>query len=135
MESIPDTDPDPDPNRGTGFAVLSLIMMILPTIAITLRVWSRLTLKSQRFWWDDWFAIASLVCALHCHQIIGLALPGVVLTCLSKALRACIHIYITTMGLGRAWSPYKSTQPGEKCSRAQVPLCIGLFLRPWDLTA
>ena len=55
----------PDANRGPGFAALSIVMIILPTIAVTLRVWSRLTVKNQRFWWDDWFAIVSLVCAAH----------------------------------------------------------------------
>ena len=51
----------PDPNRGPGLVGLSVVMMVLPTIAVALRFWSRLTLKGQRFWWDDWFAIASLV--------------------------------------------------------------------------
>ena len=55
----------PDPNRGPGLQALLIVMIVLPTIAVVLRVWSRLTLKGQRFWWDDWFAIASLVCVSH----------------------------------------------------------------------
>lgn len=50
----------PDPNRGPEVTAFSIVMIILPSITVALRVWSRLTPKSQRFWWDDWFAIASL---------------------------------------------------------------------------
>lgn len=53
----------PDPNRGPEVTAFCIVMIILPTIALALRIWSRLTPKSQRFWWDDWFAIASLVCS------------------------------------------------------------------------
>lgn len=54
----------PDPNRGPGVTAFSIVMIILPSITVALRVWSRLTPKTQRFWWDDWFAIASLPCVL-----------------------------------------------------------------------
>ncbi len=89
-----------DPNRGPGFAALSVVMIILPTVAVTLRVWSRLTLKSQRIWWDDWFAIASLVCAFHCpdHQSHCLDL----LTCRKPCVLAELSILLQWVsdGLG-----------------------------------
>ena len=44
-----------------GLMALSMVMTVLPTIAIALRIWSRLISKGQGFWWDDWFAIGSLV--------------------------------------------------------------------------
>lgn len=56
----------PDPNRGPEITALAIVMMILPTIAVALRVWSKITPKSQNLWWDDWFAIASLVCVARC---------------------------------------------------------------------
>ena len=52
----------PGPDHGPKVVALSIVMIVLPTIALALRIWSRLP-KNQRFWWDDWFAIASLVCA------------------------------------------------------------------------
>ncbi|KAM0794501.1 hypothetical protein BDR22DRAFT_922698 [Usnea florida] len=50
----------PGPTRGPGLTALCIVMIILSILAVTLRVWSRLLSKNQRFWWDDWFAIASL---------------------------------------------------------------------------
>ena len=48
-----------------------IVMIIFPTIAVALRFWSRALLprrieappgaKAFRFWWDDWFALFSLV--------------------------------------------------------------------------
>lgn len=46
----------------SGLTALCIFMMIVSTLAVILRVWSRLTQKEQNFWWDDWCAIASLVC-------------------------------------------------------------------------
>lgn len=60
----------PDPNRGPEVTAFCIVMIILPTIALALRIWSRLTPKSQRFWWDDWFAIASLPCVLATQSIL-----------------------------------------------------------------
>ena len=51
----------PGPDRGSHIVAVSIVMTILPTMALTLRVWSRLLSKNNRFWWDDWLAIASLV--------------------------------------------------------------------------
>ena len=52
----------PEPSRGPGLAALCIVMIVLSTLAVILRIWSRLTSKKQRFWWDDWCAIMSLVC-------------------------------------------------------------------------
>lgn len=48
-------------SRRHGMIVLDIIWLILPSIAIGLRIWSRLTMRTQRFWWDDWCIIAALV--------------------------------------------------------------------------
>lgn len=50
----------PNSTRGPGLTALCIVMIILSIVAVTLRVWSRLLSRNQRFWWDDWFAIASL---------------------------------------------------------------------------
>ena len=52
----------PDPNRGLGLTAFCIVMMILSILAVVLRIWSRLISKKLKFWWDDWCAIASLVC-------------------------------------------------------------------------
>ena len=76
-------------------------MIILPTIALTFRVWSRLTSKNPRCWWDDWFAIASLVCAPRYpdHQWF---VPDS-LTCRKPCVLAtlCIQLLWASDGLGR----------------------------------
>ena len=51
----------PNDSRAGGLNSLNIILTILPCIAILLRIWSRLTLKARRFWWDDWLVITTLV--------------------------------------------------------------------------
>ena len=41
----------PDSTRGPGLTALCIVMIILSIFAVTLRVWSRLLSKNQRFWW------------------------------------------------------------------------------------
>lgn len=51
-------------NRTNGLRVFQIILIILPTIAIILRFWSRALAfrgKVRRFWWDDWTALLALV--------------------------------------------------------------------------
>ena len=93
----------PDPTRGPDIVAIAVVMTIVSILALALRVWSRLISKSQGFWWDDWFALSSLVCAARYsdHQ---LRFPR--LTDLSKALCACSGIHRTPMGLQRLWSSY-----------------------------
>ena len=55
----------PGPNHGPEIIAVSVFLTILSIMALALRVWSRLISKNQGFWWDDWFALASLVCAAH----------------------------------------------------------------------
>ena len=60
---LPRTSTSPDQNRGPRITALAIVVISLPTIAIILRIRSRLLSNKQRLWWDDWFAIASLVCS------------------------------------------------------------------------
>jgi hypothetical protein len=48
---------------------LLIAMMVLPTVVILVRFWSRALLPAYsmskmptRFWWDDWTALAAAVC-------------------------------------------------------------------------
>lgn len=121
----------PDPDRGSQIVAVSIVMTILSAMAVTLRVWSRLISKNNRFWWDDWLAIASLVCfaGYLYHQLRSSRL-----TDLSKALLACRGNHDSLMGSPRAWSSYKSTRPESNCFRFQVSLRFGIPLRDWYLT-
>lgn len=121
----------PGPDRGSHIVAVSIVMTILPTMALTLRLWSRLISKNNRFWWDDWLAIASLVrTADHSDR----QSRSFRLTDLSKALRACHHIHCTLMGLRRAWPSHKSACPETPCFRSQVFLRYKFPLRPRHLT-
>lgn len=69
------TAPQPE-NRSPGLRAFQIAMIIIPTIAIVLRFWSRTLAfgkKPPRFWWDDWLALMALVslslqsrCVLEC---------------------------------------------------------------------
>lgn len=54
-------------DRGPSILGLSIAMIILTTISLGFRFWSRTvmllsrTRRTPRFWWDDWVAFASLV--------------------------------------------------------------------------
>lgn len=57
------TAPQPE-NRSPGLRAFQIVMIIIPTIAIILRFWSRylaFSKKPPRFWWDDWVALMALV--------------------------------------------------------------------------
>lgn len=43
-------------------AALFIVMMILPTIAVFIRLWATCVARSRRFGMDDAFAVAPLVC-------------------------------------------------------------------------
>ena len=116
-----------DPNRGPEIVAVSVILTILSIIALALRVWSRFISKNQGFWWDDWFALASLVCAARYSND---QLRSSRLTKLPKALRACSEFHRTLMGLRRVWSSYKSTCPESTCVGSQVLLCYCQPFRP-----
>ena len=116
-----------DANRGPEIVAVSVVLAILSIVALTLRVWSRLISKNQGFWWDDWFALASLVRATR-YSNYQLRSSG--LTKLSKALRACSDIHRALMGLRRVWSSYKSTYPESTCFKSQVLLRSCQHFRP-----
>ena len=48
-------------NRTQGFVEFVAIALISSCVALVLRAWSRLLLRKRRFWWDDYFAFATLV--------------------------------------------------------------------------
>ena len=120
----------PDLARAPEIVAVSVVLTILSIMAVALRVWSRFISKNQGFWWDDWFALASLVCAAR-YPNDQLRSPR--LTDLSKAMRARSDIHRTPMGLRRVWSSYKSSRPESTCFRAQVLLRFCQPFRPWYL--
>ncbi|KAB8264370.1 hypothetical protein BDV32DRAFT_145618 [Aspergillus pseudonomiae] len=55
--------PDSTPDRGQGVAILSIILMVLIILATVTRIMSKVV-AHQNWWWDDLFAILSVVCEL-----------------------------------------------------------------------
>ena len=55
------------PNRGPQIKAAAYTMLILATIAVALRFWSRHISQKAGFWWDDWFALIALVRRTHNH--------------------------------------------------------------------
>ncbi|KAL9122166.1 MAG: hypothetical protein Q9187_001281 [Circinaria calcarea] len=57
----------PPDDRGPSLLKLNVAMIVVATIAVGLRFWSRAVTRSSkfskgtRFWWDDWLALANLV--------------------------------------------------------------------------
>ena len=51
-------------SRSAGIIATAVIGLIIATVAIVLRFWSRKISKAG-FYWDDWFALASLVSSLR----------------------------------------------------------------------
>lgn len=50
-------------DRGPSLVIFSSFMIAISVTAVTLRLISRgLVQRGQRFWWDDWVALLSLVC-------------------------------------------------------------------------
>lgn len=52
--------PDGTPDRGKGVVILSIILMILVILATITRIMSKV-IAHQNWWWDDLFAILSVV--------------------------------------------------------------------------
>lgn len=52
-------------NRGPPLAAYNAVMIVIPVIAVALRLWSRMLMPSDkrlhRFWWDDWVVVMALV--------------------------------------------------------------------------
>ena len=72
------TPPSPNLNddRGPELQALLIAMIVIPTVAVIIRFWSRallpgfsLSKQTLRFWWDDWFALAAAVRQRNIHQI------------------------------------------------------------------
>ena len=58
-------------DRAPQVVALGIPLIIIPTVAVVLRIWSRMlihTLGSSRvrvFWWDDWLVMMGLVSIRH----------------------------------------------------------------------
>lgn len=52
-------------DSGHSLRGFDIAMIIIPTVAVTLRFWSRVlsghASKGRVFWWDDWTALMALV--------------------------------------------------------------------------
>lgn len=52
-------------SKHINFLIVSSVMIFLSTLVVVLRFIQRTTLvrSEKRFWWDDWFILAALLCA------------------------------------------------------------------------
>ncbi|TGJ81017.1 hypothetical protein E0Z10_g7735 [Xylaria hypoxylon] len=76
MEKFPPSSDD----RAPGIVACCIALIVVPSIAVALRLWSRGVAASLTFWWDD---VAILVTLVFSHAFLALAL------------------YWTTIGLGK----------------------------------
>lgn len=93
----------PYPSRGPGVTAFCILMIISSILAVILRIWSRYTSRKQKFWWDDWFAIASLVSTMIWHPIPdALIFINISLIHLKPCILASssIHLLMVSAGLG-----------------------------------
>ena len=47
--------------QGSNVLAVAAVMISVSTIAVGLRVWSRLIGSEPGLWWDDWLSLAALV--------------------------------------------------------------------------
>ncbi|GAW20837.1 hypothetical protein ANO14919_103490 [Xylariales sp. No.14919] len=76
MEQLPPSSE----TRAPGIIACCIVSIVVPTIAVVLRLWSRGVVASLKFWWDDAAILATLIFS---HVFLAL------------------HLYWTTIGLGR----------------------------------
>ena len=56
--------PIPPPNyanKGSGIISCAVVPILVPTLAVGIRFWSRAVVNAASFWWDDWAILATLV--------------------------------------------------------------------------
>lgn len=85
-------------DKGPRITTVSVVMLVLATTAVALRFWGRYIAHKAGYWWDDWLALASLVCQsslqisanitlislalafclgeLRCDDLLGINRPG-----------------------------------------------------------
>jgi hypothetical protein len=47
-------------DKGSSILATTYVFLVLATIAVALRFWSRYIAHRAGFWWDDWLALVSL---------------------------------------------------------------------------
>lgn len=48
-------------DRGPQIEAVTIFMLVLATVAVTLRLLARYISARAGFWWDDWLSLAALV--------------------------------------------------------------------------
>ncbi|KAI9714015.1 MAG: hypothetical protein M1820_000745 [Bogoriella megaspora] len=68
--------PAGEPDTGPRLRAICIATIIIPTVAVILRFWSRALLPrdptpmskvKSRFWWDDWTILAALILTIACQ--------------------------------------------------------------------
>jgi hypothetical protein len=58
---------EPPPNydtRAPEILACAIIMIVITTLAVILRFWSRAVVSNLEFWWDDWALLATMVSSI-----------------------------------------------------------------------
>lgn len=101
MESFDFTNMDPATSaadRGPSVVAVAVVGIVVSTIAVIMRFWSRAVASTLVLWWDDW---AMLITVLFSHTFMA------------------IDIYMTTVGLGKhSWViPLENLKPEIQAQR------------------
>ncbi|KAI2640424.1 hypothetical protein GGS26DRAFT_538109 [Hypomontagnella submonticulosa] len=105
-------------DRGPPFRAYTIVMMVIPVVAVSLRLWSRalnmsVGRHSTRFWWDDWVAILATLFVIGQEIVIlewlsigfgrhAWTLPPENVALFAKLLFVSFFFYDITLFLSRA---------------------------------
>ena len=60
MDGMPKPPPD-YANQGPALFACGLVLIIVPTVAVAIRIWSRIIAIGHGLWWDDYLVLALMV--------------------------------------------------------------------------
>jgi len=70
MSSSSKPPSDGDTNRGPGLVVAVVLPFVAASIAVTLRLYTRLRVMRAHLGWDDYTIIGALVGPFHSHNLL-----------------------------------------------------------------
>ena len=50
-------------DRGPNIVACATVLLVVPTLAVFIRLWSRVVVSRIRFWWDDYSLLGTLICS------------------------------------------------------------------------
>lgn len=115
--------------RAPGIVACAVVMIIISSLAVIFRFWSRAVAASLRFWWDDWLILATLVTSpLLCTSPTAPRPPCLIKPLLTLPRQICSHVFLsvtiywTTIGLGvhTRMIPMRNIRPNTIANRVSL---------------